>query len=387
MPLPRSRPPLSVTAIAVLALAGCSGSGGLPGAAPAPGPASPSGAPGARTAPPSPAPAHGSAKVVRTLTGKLSSPWGVATLPGGDLLVGSRDTGTVARIAAKDGAISEVGTVPGVSAGGEGGLLGLAVSAGFATDHLLYAYFTTDSDNRVARLRYDPDRPAGQRLGAPDTILRDIPKGKVHDGGRLAFGPDGMLYAGTGEAGRPELAQDKGSLGGKILRMTPDGRPAPGNPDASSVVYSLGHRNVQGLAWDAGQRLWAAEFGQDTWDELNLIRPGGNYGWPAVEGRAGRPGFLDPVEQWRPADASPSGLAFAKGSLWLAGLRGERLWRVPLNGDRPAAAPQEFLKGEYGRLRTVLATDDGGLWLTTSNTDGRGRPGPDDDRLLRLDVS
>ncbi|MCC3773163.1 sorbosone dehydrogenase family protein, partial [Streptomyces sp. UNOC14_S4] len=170
-------------------------------------------------------------------------------------------------------------------------------------------------------------------------------------------------------------------------RMTPDGRPAPGNPRADSVVYSLGHRNVQGLAWDPDKRLWASEFGQDTWDELNLIEPGANYGWPETEGRAGRPGFRDPVLQWKPSEASPSGLAYAKGSLWMAALRGERLWRIPLRGASAAAAPQAFLTGEYGRLRTVVATDDGSLWLTTSNTDGRGRPGGDDDRLLRLDVT
>ncbi|MGW1075278.1 PQQ-dependent sugar dehydrogenase [Streptomyces sp. NPDC002537] len=374
-----------------LLLAGCSDGGSLPGrAAPSswasgagsPGAGGPSGGPA-----PSAAPAEGSAKVVRTLTAKLTSPWGLAPLPGGDLLVGSRDTGKIIRVAAKDGAQSEVGSVPGVAAAGEGGLLGLALSPGYATDHLLYAYFTTASDNRIARLRYDEAKPDGQRLGQPDTVFQGIPKGQIHNGGRIAFGPDGMLYAGTGEGGDRGLAQDPKSFGGKILRMTPDGRPAPRNPRADSVIYSSGHRNVQGLAWDADRRLWASEFGQDTWDELNLVEPGGNYGWPVVEGKAGRPGYRDPVEQWRPADASPSGLAYAKGSLWMAALRGERLWRVPLRGAVPVAGPRSFLKGEYGRLRTVVATDDGGLWLTTSNTDGRGRPGADDDRILRVEVT
>src|SRR3954470_23159262 len=169
--------------------------------------------------------------------------------------------------------------------------------------------------------------------------------------------------------------------------MTPNGEPVHGNPSADSVVYSPGHRNVQGLAWDARKRLWASEFGQDTWDELNLIRPGKNYGWPEAEGKAGKKRFVDPVEQWKPKDASPSGIAFAKGSIWMAGLRGERLWRIPLRGTKPVAAPQAFLTGKYGRLRSVVATDDGGLWVTTSNTDGRGDPGKDDDRILRLDIS
>ncbi|GAA0361529.1 PQQ-dependent sugar dehydrogenase [Streptomyces blastmyceticus] len=376
---------------ALLAVAGCSDGAGLPGrGTPGSGPsgANSPGAGGASGAPSVPAaPAKGSVKVVRTLTTRLTSPWGVARLPGGDLLVGSRDTGKIIRVAAKDGAQSEVGSVPGVAAAGEGGLLGLALSPDYVTDHLLYAYFTTASDNRIAQLRYDAGKPDGLRLGAPNTIFQGIPKGQIHNGGRIAFGPDGMLYAGTGEGGDRGLAQDSKSFGGKILRMTPDGHPAPRNPRADSVIYSLGHRNVQGLAWDADKRLWASEFGQDTWDELNLIEPGGNYGWPVVEGKAGRPEYRDPVAQWKPAEASPSGLAYAKGSLWMAALRGSRLWRIPLKGASLAADPQSFLSGEYGRLRTVVATDDGGLWLTTSNTDGRGKPGPEDDRILRLEVT
>ncbi|MEV4742465.1 PQQ-dependent sugar dehydrogenase [Streptomyces sp. NPDC049555] len=383
MPVPAAgRTPRTVPVVAalclLLALAGCSG-GSSPGRTGGPA------ASDSRAA--SAAPAKGSAEVVRTVATKLNSPWGLAALPGGDLLAGSRDTGRVVRISAKDGGQTPIGTVPGVAAKGEGGLLGLAVSPHWSDDHTLYAYFTTDSDNRIARMQVDERRPEGQRLGAPDTLVRDIPKGEIHNGGRIAFGPDGMLYAGTGESGRGGLAQNLESLGGKILRMTPDGRPAPGNPGSSSLIYSYGHRNVQGLAWDAAGHLWASEFGQNTWDELNLIRPGANYGWPEAEGKAGKPGLTDPLEQWHPADASPSGLAYAKGSLWMAGLRGERLWRIPLRGTESSGPPEVFFQGKYGRVRTALATDDGGLWLTTSNTDGRGRPGPEDDRLLLLKVT
>ncbi|MEU4210739.1 PQQ-dependent sugar dehydrogenase [Streptomyces sp. NPDC026206] len=374
----RPTAPAALAVSALLTVAGCSGdssSGGAP-------PSSATAVPTASTAP-----AAGSAEVVRTVATRLMSPWGVAALPGGDLLVGSRDTGRIVRVSAADGRQSVLGTLPGVAAAGEGGLLGLAVPPGDGAGHVLYAYLTTASDNRIVRVPVDDGRPQGQRLGTPGTVLSGIPKGTVHNGGRIAFGPDGMLYAGTGESGRRGLAQDRKSLGGKILRMTPGGRPAPGNPDAGSVVYSYGHRNVQGLAWDADKRLWASEFGQDTWDELNLIEPGGNYGWPQAEGTVGKAGLKDPVQQWRTADASPSGLAYAGGCLWLAGLRGERLWRIPLRGAGSAAAPRAHLRGNYGRLRTVVPVEDGGLWLTTSNTDGRGSPAADDDRLLRLKVT
>ena len=331
-------------------------------------------------------PAKGSVKVVSTLTQDLKSPWGVAALPDGDLLVASRDEGTITRVDVETGKKTQIGSVPGVSPGGEGGLLGLAVSPSFASDHQVYAYFTTESDNRIARMLYDEKKPADQQLGAPDTILRGIPKGRVHNGGRIAFGPDKMLYAGTGETGDRELAQDKKSLGGKILRMTPDGQPVHGNPEADSVVYSWGHRNVQGLAWDSDKRLWAAEFGQDTWDELNLIEPGKNYGWPEVEGKGNKPGFVDPVAQWKTADASPSGIAYAEGSIWMASLRGERLWRIPLAGTEPSAPPQAFLQGKYGRLRTVLSAGGAKVWLVTSETDTRGTPEPGDDKILQLEV-
>ncbi|MEV8309871.1 PQQ-dependent sugar dehydrogenase [Streptomyces flavidovirens] len=381
----------AVLAAAVLLLtAGCSGADGNAPAPTATGgaSASPSGdasrpGSGSRAEPP---PAKGSVKVVSTLTEDLKSPWGLAALPDGDLLVSSRDEGTITRVDGESGKKTEIGTVAGVAPAGEGGLMGLAVSPAFASDHLVYAYFTTESDNRIARMLYDEKKPAGQQLGAPDTILRGIPKGTVHNGGRIAFGPDKMLYAGTGETGDTGLAQDKKSLGGKILRMTPDGEPVHGNPEADSVVYSYGHRNVQGLAWDSEKRLWAAEFGQNTWDELNQIRPGQNYGWPEVEGKGGKEGFVDPVAQWRTSEASPSGIAYAEGSVWMAGLRGERLWRIPLDGTEPVADPESFLAEEYGRLRTVVAAGGDKLWLVTSETDTRGTPESGDDRILNLEV-
>ncbi|MEV5807476.1 PQQ-dependent sugar dehydrogenase [Streptomyces parvulus] len=377
-----------LAAAALLLTAGCSSDGepsdGDGSASPATTTAQSS--PSAPAAGQTPPPAKGSVKVLRTVATGLDSPWGLAPVPGGDLLVSSRDDATITRVDEKNGDTTELGEVPGVSAAGEGGLLGIALSPDYASDHMIYAYYTSASDNRVVRMLYDEKKPAGEQLGAPDTVFRGIPKGMIHNGGRIAFGPDGMLYAGTGESGDTGLSQDKESLGGKILRMTPDGDPAPGNPFPDSVVYSYGHRNVQGLAWDREQRLFASDFGQDTWDELNAIEPGGNYGWPDAEGEGGGSGFRDPLAQWSTDEASPSGIAYAAGSVWMAGLRGERLWRIPLKGTEASAKPQSFLADEYGRLRTVAPAGGDKLWLVTSNTDGRGDAKGDDDRILEVRV-
>ncbi|MEV0985773.1 PQQ-dependent sugar dehydrogenase [Streptomyces sp. NPDC049949] len=394
-PRTRTRGVLAAFALAgcgALLAAGCAPAGSPaarpgtspPGAAPAASGSGPAGSPSG--SPEAAPPAKGSVTVSGEVAKGLESPWGVAPLPGGDLLVASRDKGTISRVAAATGTVTQIGEVPGVAPGGEGGLLGLALSPSYASDRMVYAYFTTESDNRIARMRYDEQRDPGQQLGAPDTVFRGIPKGLIHNGGRIAFGPDKMLYAGTGETGDTGLAQDRKSLGGKILRMTPDGQPVHGNPEADSVVYSYGHRNVQGLAWDKDKRLWAAEFGQNTWDELNLIEPGANYGWPQAEGKAGKPGLRDPVAVWKTDEASPSGIAWAQGSVWMAGLKGERLWRIPLAGADPVAEPEAFLTGKYGRLRTVIALGGDRLLLVTSETDGRGSPEAGDDRILTLTV-
>ncbi|MFJ8946665.1 PQQ-dependent sugar dehydrogenase [Streptomyces sp. NPDC102395] len=376
-------------ASALLLAAGCSSDGGGPAGDAARPSAAPTSAASSPAQPPAEAapPAKGTVTVVRTVAEGLNSPWGLAPLPEGGLLIASRDEGTITRVDAATGKKTLLGEVPGVSAVGEGGLLGLALSPDYAADHMVYAYFTSASDNRVVRMLYDARRPAGEQLGAPDTVFKGIPKGMIHNGGRIAFGPDRMLYAGTGETGDQGLAQNKESLGGKILRLTPEGEPAPGNPFPDSPVYSYGHRNVQGLAWDSKQRLFAAEFGQKTWDELNAITPGGDYGWPEVEGRSDDPAYRNPLAQWSTDQASPSGIAYAKGSIWMAGLRGKRLWRVPLKGTQASADPQAFLEGEYGRLRTVVAAGGDRLWVTTSNTDGRGAPKAGDDRILELRVS
>jgi glucose/arabinose dehydrogenase len=305
----------------------------------------------------------------------LQAPWSIAFYES-TALVSERDS---ARILALDaaGASTVVATIAEVDGSGEGGLLGIAVRDGY-----LYAYFTAGTTNRIARYRLEGSAP-GLRLGPPRTILDGIPAAGIHNGGRLAFGPDGMLYATAGDAGNGSRAQDLASLGGKILRLRPDGGVPADNPFPGSHVYSYGHRNPQGLAWTADGAMYASEFGQNTWDELNLIKAGGNYGWPTVEGRAGDARFIDPIQQWATADASPSGMAFSQGDLYIANLRGQRLRQVPVAA--PGSATERYA-GQYGRLRDVAVAPDGTLWILTNNTDGRGTPGPGDDRILSVPV-
>jgi glucose/arabinose dehydrogenase len=307
----------------------------------------------------------------------LTVPWGLGFLPDGSALAAERNSGRVLQL--RPGSTpAVVATVNGVSAGGEAGLLGLAVSPTYASDGFVYVYFTTASDNRIARFRLDS--PADQEV-----ILSGIARASIHDGGRIAFGPDGMLYAGVGDASNTASAQNPQSLNGKILRMRPDGGvPESGNPFAGSLVYSMGHRNVQGLAWDAQGRLYASEFGQNTWDEVNLIVAGANYGWPTVEGRSDDPRFTDPIVVWTTAEASPSGATIDGDTLYVAALRGQRLWSVPLDGTGGAGTPTALLVGQYGRLRTVERAPDGSLWIATSNRDGRGSPVAADDRVIRF---
>ena len=313
------------------------------------------------------------------VTTGLISPWGLGFLPDGSALVTERDTGQLLSVPAAGGAATVVGTVDGVDPGGEGGLLGLAVSPDFAQDGQVFVMFTAAQDNRIAAVTVRDGT-----IGDQQVIVEGLPKGQIHNGGRLAFGPDGLLYAGTGDSGNSDLAQDLGSLGGKILRLRTDGSPADDAPfPEAPLVYSLGHRNVQGLAFDDQGQLWAAEFGQNTWDELNRIGAGRNYGWPVVEGPSDDPTFAAPERTWATDDASPSGIAIAGGSVFMAGLRGERLWQIPLTGDA-TGEPVALVAGEYGRLRTVQVAPDGTLWLITSNTDGRGSEEAGDDRILRL---
>ncbi len=338
----------------MLALTACTAGGGS---------ATPSGGTGSGAAGPA------APMVSGRIDAGLQLPWSTVFLPDGTAVISERDSALLKWVdsaAGSGGQAGTIGQVPGVVPGGEGGLLGLALSPDFDTDRNLYAYFTAQGDNRIARLRLDGS--AGQwKLGVPHVIFTGIPKASTHNGGRIRFGPDGYLYVGTGDSQRREQPQDRAALGGKILRLTPDGRPAPGNPFGDNPVYSLGHRNVQGLAWDGAGRLWASEFGPDVDDELNLIVAGGNYGWPEVTGAPHHPGFLDAKVVWpSTADSSPSGLEIADGTAYLGALRGQRLWAVPLNGES-AGDPVSYFTGSYGRIRDVSLAPDGRLWLLSNN--------------------
>jgi glucose/arabinose dehydrogenase len=294
----------------------------------------------------------------------LRLPWGLAPLPTGGALVSERDSALLKRVL-PDGTVTTLGQVPGVVPGGEGGLMGLALSPTFADDALVYAYFTAAGDNRVVRFPV-----SGDRIGPVTPIVTGIPKASIHNR-RIAFGPDGTLYIGTGDAGDPSRAQDRSSSGGKILRVTRDGAVPGDNRDPSSPIFSLGHRNVQGLGFDDAGRLWASELGQNSFDEVNLIRPGGNYGWPIVEGRGGDARFVDPLATWQPEEASPSGATVAAGSFWVAALRGQRLWQVPLDGDGGVGTDRAHFVGQLGRLRAVAEVAPDTLWLLTNESDAR----------------
>jgi len=319
-----------------------------------------------------------------TLAADLAAPWSVVPLGDDRALVSERDSGTVREVGA-GAAARTVGVIPGVVAGGESGLHGLAVWEDAQAQALwLYAYHGAADDNRVVRMPLLGD-PGELALGDPEAVFTGIPRASTHNGGRIAFGPDGYLYVTTGDAQNRDAPQDVAALGGKILRLTPEGAPAPDNP-FGNAVWSLGHRNVQGIAWTADRGLWASEFGQNTWDELNHIVAGANYGWPIVEGESDDDRFQNPVVVWTPSEASPSGVAAVGDTVFVTGLRGERLWMVDVTTDSAARQPRAGLDGQ-GRLRDVVAAPDGTLWILTGNTDGRGTPRAGDDILIRLPIA
>lgn len=325
---------------------------------------------------------------VVTVATDLRIPWELRFLPGGGLLVTER-RGRLVELARDGGRLAEAG-VPDVAHTGEGGLMGLALSPDFERSRVLYLCLTTRDggalENRVARYRWEDGELSGGRV-----VLGAMAAASVHDGCRLEFGPDDLLYVTMGDAGDGDRAQDRSSPNGKILRVDPDGAVPAGNPFPDSPVYSLGHRNPQGLAWDGRDRLWSTEHGPSGFssgrDELNRIRAGKNYGWPRVTGDETGPEFTPPVlhsggDTWAPGD-----VAHRDGSLFWVGLRGSSLYqlRLPGDGDPSGMDLVRHFRGDFGRLRVVRVGPEGDLWLATSNRDGRGDPRRGDDRILRVD--
>lgn len=316
---------------------------------------------------------------VNTVASGLEAPWEIAFLPDGRALVTERP-GRVRLLSRKLDLREEPVAEVDVSAVGESGLLGLAVDPRFKRNRFVYLYRTASNGNEVLRYRLE-----GDRLEEDATILDGLEAAPIHDGGRIHFGPDGLLYVATGEAGNPALAQDRGSLNGKLLRLR-GFRGGGGRPE----VVSLGHRNVQGFDWQPRSgRLFATEHGPDANDEVNLIRRGGNYGWPQAQGDAGAPRFVPALVDYENVIA-PSGATFVSrpGSEWtggflLAALRGEQLRLVSLDGQR-VTGDQPLFEGRFGRLRTVVEGPDGAIYALTNNTDGRGSPREGDDRILRI---
>lgn len=318
----------------------------------------------------------------------LEIPWGIAFLPDYSILVTERP-GRV-RIVDPQGVLRQepLATITEVNAVGEGGLLGVAVHPEFESNRFVYLYYTysNNSDNtlnRVVRFRLENNSLSDR------TVLVDaIPGASNHDGGRIKFGPDGFLYITTGDSQEPSLSQDRLSLAGKILRVTPDGKPAPGNP-FNTVIYSYGHRNSQGLTWDGQGRLWSTEHGRSAptgLDELNRIESGKNYGWPVIQGDEKKEGMVTPILNSGPVTTwAPAGAAFYNGSIFFGGLRGQGLYEAVIQGD--SATLKKHFDGELGRIRDVVLGPDKMLYITTSNRDGRGTPKENDDKIYRVNPS
>ncbi len=314
---------------------------------------------------PSPTPEPG-AEDPNVVASGLDTPWGLALLPDGSAIVGERRTGRIVQVFPDRSPPVELMTIPGLDASGDGGLLGVALSPTYNEDALVYAYATTATDNRLLRFTLG---------GVPQAIVTGIPKGATGNGGRIAFGPDELLYVGTGDTGAPELAEDSGSLAGKVLRFDIFGAPAPVDPLGTSPVLTRGHSNVTGMCFDAADRLFITE---SLSDEFSLLEPGADYGW------RDRPGNEE-VPQREFPDAGLGGCGIINRVAFLGAVDGERIWTTILDGNGDTVGePEEFLAGTYGRLRTVVVDPLGALWITTSNLDGPDQPAPTDDRVLRV---
>lgn len=322
----------------------------------------------------------GDGPLATSVAKNLDTPWALGFLPDGSIIFTER-AGRIRLIDAREGLLPDsLLTIDEVSQTDEGGLLGIAVHPDFTRNPFIYVYYTyrngTGLANKVVRFRMQDSNLLDKNL-----IIDSIPGASLHDGGRIKFGPDGFLYITTGDATNPNSAHDKNSLAGKILRLKNDGTIPDNNPFPGSPVFSFGHRNPQGLAWDDKGRLWATEHGSQANDELNLIEPGKNYGWPNIRGDEKVEGLVGPVLHSGTDTWAPSGIAYLEGSLFFAGLRGQSLFEV-IVGEKPTL--HRHLNRDFGRLRDVVAGPDNYLYILTNNRDGRGTPTEDDDQIIRI---
>lgn len=316
----------------------------------------------------------------------LDTPWSLAFLPEDGGLLATERPG---RIVFLKGTERKSVGVPGVVETGEGGLMGLVLHPDFRANRWLFVYYTVRENGRLENRITRYELREGPALTEAREILSGIPAGQNHNGGRIAFGPDGYLYVTVGDAGDSGLAQDRTSLAGKILRVKDDGGVPSDNP-FGNPVYSYGHRNPQGLAWDGQGRLWATEHGRSGvrsgLDEINLVERGGNYGWPIIEGDEGRAGMIKPAVHSGQTTWAPSGLAYFRGKLYFAGLRGQALYQTEIPTEGGRLDQPRMVTGGFGRLRAVAAGPEGELYFSTSNRDGRGDPQAGDDRIVKLSV-
>lgn len=317
----------------------------------------------------------------------LEIPWSLDFLPDGSIIFTERP-GYVRLIDSEQGLFPEpLATIDEVKHVGEGGLLGIAAHPDFENSPFVYLYYTYDGEDRTYNKVVRFSLQNGE-LNEDKVIIDMIPAGGIHNGGRIKFGPDDLLYITTGDAGDSSLSQNPDSLAGKILRLTDEGNIPNGNPFGDSPVYTLGHRNPQGLAWDEEGRLWATEHGPSAHDELNLIEAGNDYGWPEIVGDETAEGMESPVIQSGTNTWAPSGAAYLNGSVFFAGLRGQSLFEAAVEPTDPRAVELEnHLSGEFGRLRDVVVGPDGNLYVLTSNRDGRGQPVGNDDRMIVVNTS
>lgn len=329
---------------------------------------------------PAPKPSTAPLPAVEIIATNLDVPWALAFLPNGDLFVTER-TGNIKLLKKDDKTPVTIITISDVKLIGESGVHGIAVDPKFSQNYFVYVYYTYDggSDstlNRVVRFTYKE----GQ-LTNKTTVVDKIPGAVFHDGGRIKFGPDNNLYIATGDATNPSLAQDKNSLAGKILRIV----------NSKVEMYSYGHRNPQGIAWDNTGQLWETEHGQSATDEVNKISRGANYGWPTIRGGETKSGMVNPVVQSGSTTWAPAGLAYLPSrqaglneSLFFGGLRGLALLEAKIKDDGSLVVTEHF-KNQFGRIREVIAGPDNLLYITTSNRDGRGNPANEDDKIIRVD--